>query len=958
MMNGIASIVIALTVLCCSSAMAANGEGGTDMTSNSARIVLDNRYARYVIGPDGKNESFIDKRSSKNYCSGEPPSQFAVIKKSGASIPCTSAVREGDKIILRFADSGVEAAVKPIVKDDYIGLEVLSLTGDGVERLDLINVTLTQEAEGQDDFSACVLALNLQTNVHEIPGPNTTLRAMCYSRFGFAGAKAAIVASAYFDMRSTLQKVVSSALETPYSPIGGPFALDAEINRGSYLFNFGNLSEQTVDEWIDVAKSLGMNQIDFHGGSSFRFGDCRPNPQTYPNGRASLKAVIDKLHAAGIKAGLHTYAFFIDKTCPWVTPVPDPRLGWGAAFTLAEAISPEADIVPVVESTEKMSTVTGFFERNSVTLRVDDELIVYSGISKQPPYSFTGCQRGAHGTKISAHDKGAKVYHLKECFGLFAPDGDSTLLAEVAAKTAEVFNECGFDMMYLDALDGSDILGGPENHWHYGSKFVFELVKRLDRPALMEMSTFHHHLWYVRSRIGAMDYPTRSQKQFIDIHCRGHEKVVHCAGNRAAERMFLPAEMGWWAVHTAEHDLLQTERTFPDDIEYLMCKGMSTDTGFALMGINPDTIKSIPAFQQLAPIFKNYEDLRHKHYFSQATLDRLKEPQSEFTLEQAGEDDWVLRPVKYDRHKVTGADNTWNLRNDFSEQPLKIRIEALLSSAPFDSPEAKTLVDWTDSTVFGQRESAEGITAKLETDTTITKYGNTSGKLSAENKLSTRDGSWCKVESVFSPPLDLSANQALGVWVHGDGKGEILNLQLKSPRHLAWGIGDHYIRVDFTGWRYFELLEPEGGRIHDYTWPYGSDIYGIYREKVNYSQVETLGLWYNNLPTGDGVTCYIGPIRALPAIKTKLINPSVTIDGKTITFPIELESGHYLEMHSLTDCKVYGLKGELITTVTPQGELPVLAQGDNQIALNCRTPDGTTPRAWVTVITKSDEVLR
>ena len=94
-----------------------------------------------------------------------------------------------------------------------------------------------------------------------------------------------------------------------------------------------------------------MTQIDFHGGSSFRFGDFQPNPTRYPRGRDKSRAVIDELHAAGISAGLHTYAFFIAKDCPWVTPVPDPRLASDATFTLADPLAAEADVLAVSEST-------------------------------------------------------------------------------------------------------------------------------------------------------------------------------------------------------------------------------------------------------------------------------------------------------------------------------------------------------------------------------------------------------------------------------------------------------------------------------------------------------------------------------------------------------------------------------------------------------------------------------
>ncbi len=164
---------------------------------------------------------------------------------------------------------------------------------------------------------------------------------------------------------------------------------------------------------------------------------------------------------------------------------------------------------------------------------------------------------------------GAKVHHLKECFGLFVPDPDTTLLTEVAAATADTFNECGFDMIYFDALDGEDILGGAQWSWHYGSRFVYEVWQRLKKPALMEMSTFHHHLWCVRSRLCAWDHPVRSHKRFIDLHN---------ADNENSRRMFLPGELGWWALKSWSGP--QGEPTFADDIEYLMTKGSGRRYGF------------------------------------------------------------------------------------------------------------------------------------------------------------------------------------------------------------------------------------------------------------------------------------------------------------------------------------------------------------------------------------------
>ena len=284
-------------------------------------------------------------------------------------------------------------------------------------------------------FAACALALDLKTNVLQLPGLNTRMQALCSARFGVTGAKAAIVAAPFDTFRDALKEAVTAAPDVPHSPLGGPWALDAHINRGSYLIDTeGKLGPDSARDWIALAKNLGITQIDFHTGKSLRFGDLEPNPTLYPRGYQDVKDVIAQLHAAGISAGLHTYAFFVAKDSRWVTPLPDPRLAIDATFTLSAPLAEAGDSILTDESTKGMSTTTGFQIRNSVTVRVDDELITYTGVSAEAPFGFTGCQRGAWGSKPASHVKGAKVTHLKECFGLFVPDGDSTLFAEGGRK--------------------------------------------------------------------------------------------------------------------------------------------------------------------------------------------------------------------------------------------------------------------------------------------------------------------------------------------------------------------------------------------------------------------------------------------------------------------------------------------------------------------------------------------
>ncbi|MGC9326155.1 MAG: hypothetical protein ACP5I1_00845 [Candidatus Hinthialibacter sp.] len=906
----------------------------------SAGVSFENEYVQYTIGSDGTNQHFIDKQTGRDYCDAASAPSCAWVKANGRDWPASQASFDGNLLRLDFGECGVHAAIKVETQKRFFRFKVVEVQGDQIESLTFLDVALHHPG---DPFAGCALALNLQTNVRELPQANSRLRAVCYPRFGLAGAEAALIGCPQSDLRSVMQEVVSQSPDLPHSTIGGPWALDAPINKGSYLFNFSDLSEDAVDQWIALANQLGINQIDFHGGTSFRFGDCEPNPQTYPDGRKSLKRVIDRLHANGISTGLHTYAFFIDKKCPWVTPVPDSRLAKDATFTLAADLSSDADAVPVLESTENMSAITGFFVRNSVTLQIEDELITYSAVKKDSPYAFLQCKRGACNTKISTHPKGAKVHHLKECFGLFAPDGDSTLLTEVAAKTAQTFNECGFDMIYLDALDGEDILGGPENGWHYGSKFAFELFSRLNKSALMEMSTFHHHLWYIRSRMGAWDHPTRGHKRFIDIHCQANESLT---------RMFLPGHLGWWAIKTWSG--IQGEPTFYDDIEYLCGKCIGTDVGLSIMGINPSNCEK-PVYKRLAGILKQYEDLRHANYFDESVKEKLRVPGREFTLKKEGENNWNLYPRQYDKHKVEQTPNNearWVSANPYPPQPMQLRIEALLSAGLYDALENKVLMDFSSEIDGMIQTAAEGVLLKFQCQKEESEFGPFIGEITVQNTgRKDAKGAWAKIEIPFEPNIDLSGHQALGLWVHGDGKGEVLNIQLRSPEHLIGGYGERYIVVDFKGWKYCELLEMESGRYGDYDWPYGSP-YSIYRENLQFNHISSLNIWMNNVPLNEKAQCKIGAIKALPTVSQTIKNPAIAIGENKIVFPVTMESGQYLEFSSFENCLHFGSDGDLISEFKPRGKTPILEPGDNEIIFSHDAQEKINTRVRVTTISE------
>ena len=899
----------------------------------------------YKIGKDGKNLQFTDKSSGIDYCSHDKDSYCAQLYLNDIEYNPTKVSYDNNLLNIEFAEPGVSAVIKTTTHTNYIEWEVISLEGQKVDSFVFLNCPLTLNGKPADPFGACSYALNTYTHVNQLPALQTHLWASCYDKFGTKGAKVALIGVPPQQMLSTIRTVAGNAKDLPHNEVAGAWADEIPFNHGSYLFNFGTLTEETVDDWIDMAHSLGFNQIDNHGGGAgfFRFGDFHLNEEKWPDGWDNMKNIVARLHDAGIGSILHTYSFFIDKQSKYVTPVPHPQLDAFRTFTLAEPVDKSTTKITVNESTADISTITGFFEHNSVTLHIGDELVNFSGVTKEPPYMFTGCTRGAFGTTAAEHSKGEGARHLKECFGLFVPDCESELFTEIARNHAELIDYCDFDGFYLDAIDGSNILRGNEETWYYGQKFVYEIYRHLKKPVGMEMSSMWHQMWNFRTRWQAWDYPNRGQKHFLDTHA-----------SSVNGGLMLPLHFGWWNFQHFTPP--QVEPSYPDVIEYLGCKMIGYNAGLSLTGaVNKESLKTIPAYRRLVELLKTYEGLRHDNYFDEPVRAQLREPGKEFTLFQDDAKQWRFRQANYDKHKVTGLKNpdvAWQAENPYGEQPAKARIELLMSAGTYDDPKAEILTDFTQIDKTVAQSAAAGVTAEfIVSSESIGNAAKTAKYISSNSGSTPQNSAWSKAVKTFDPVIDLDKNQALGVWIKGDGKGELMNFRLESPRHIAYGaVADHYVDIDFSGWRYFELIETESSRWSDYGWQDGKGLYNVCREFINFNHIESIGLWMNNVPANVQAECSIGQVKALPMVSNTIKNPTLLINGTPVRFPVEMQSGYYLELYEHNNCKLYGPKGELVAEVTPEQDIPLLKSGMNEITFSCDETTGYSTRVVVTVI--------
>jgi hypothetical protein len=901
----------------------------------------------YTISGGGKNVAFVDKATGTNYLQSTP-SACASARVGGKSVEVTAAAFEGNRLKLRFGESGVSAMIAVESRPAYVLFRVESIQGDGVETLTFLNIPLTLKGMPSEPFGACALSLNLMTRVDAIPALQGELRASCERKFGLVGAKVAIVGVPIQQMLPTLQQALAAENELPICKVAGPWAKDSEFSHGSYLFNFGALTEANVDDWAAMVKSLGFTQIDNHGGSNafFRFGDFELNRTKWPDGWDTWQKIVSRLHGAGVGSIFHTYAFFIDKQSKYVTPVPDSRLDAFRSFTLTEPISADATEIRVNESTANMSTITSFFVQNSVVLHIGDELVEFGGFSKEPPWRFTKVKRGALGTKAAAHDRGAQARHLKEMFGLFVPNCETSLFEEIAANHADVVNRAGFDGIYLDAIDGSSILRGNDECWYWASKFVAEIQKRLKKPVGMEMSSMWHHFWQYRTRWQAWDFPRRGQKRFIDVHAA-----------EASGGLLLPLHLGWWGFWT--YDPPQVEASYPDVIEHLGARLIGWDAGISLTaGVDRATLQKTPLFKRAVDTLRVCEELRHANVFDDAAKAKLRDPASDFTLYQNAAGKTRFRRVKQEVQVVAQDkpwSQTWTVQNAFASQKAKFRIESLTSADSTAKEKSKCIADLgKEPAEAWQQTAANGVTCKFIRpeggESLCTLVATNAGQVP-------QNAAWARFKKQYEPLLDIKDAKALTVEIEGDGSGALVALRLESPDHLAYGaVADHYVKVDFTGRRRFTLVETESSRWSDYVWNDQKHLYHVYREGVEFGSIESLSVWVQNIPPGRETMVKIGPIVAVPLRAGKVVNPTISVNGKSIEFPVELASGSWIECNGPDDCAAYNVKGESLGKVTPKGDWPTVPAGASEIEFSCGEDGKDAARARVTLVNYGEEL--
>ena len=872
-------------------------------------IAFENGQARLTISADGRATSLADKPAGRPWLVDKPPS-FSFVKRRGAFHDATRIARDGDVLRVVYGTSGVTARLRVTARPRYFVVELLDVTGEDVEQLCLArlgpriteNVAWWLDVRWNDDFAVCLVGLSPRVETG-------SSRAIVHSEFGMKGEAVAIIAAPTKRLLDIVEEVERDG-KLPRATIGGHWAKRSpDVGRGYF---FSDVTEANVDETIEHARLGEFTYVMTYSGTwSTSLGSYPINTRNFPRGEASLKAMVDRLHAAGLKAGLHMLTSFVGKNDPLVRPVPDPRLLSDAETALAGDVDAKAAELPVAAVPDGFPREAAYYgaARQGFDVLIDREIVRYGRVGGAGGRSLLQCIRGAHGTKASAHKAGAKVRHLAERYGCYLVDLRTDLKDVLADRVAGVVNRCGFDMIYFD---GGECNGANGPYWYWVTPQQMAIWSRFQRDVLVQGSGGTPWTWHIFARGCCDDFAAVAPKEYLD-----HHKIADSW--RHYTRSFLPAELGWWGfLAAAPHQ----PATGPDEVECYAARMLALDTPVSLE-TNLSALKQNGRTRELLALLGRWERLRLSGKVPAAVREKLR--QGEWHLVEI-DGKPAFRPVRYDTRRVE-AGQTVTLTNAFAAQPLAFRLQAAPTLAQPGEKANLTLI------------GGEAPLAVPAPDAKAPMPGALVGRVE------------------LPKPANLLNHRALAVRLRVDAPAPpagqpcaVLNVQLESTGQRY---RDHYVDLDFTGERTIVVPEPNTRRMlpefrpAHAAYPFKQAMYGY-----DYGRIVAVNLRWMRRPTDAPGACSVVRVEALAETAAVLAEPQLAVGEAGLKLPVELKAGDYAESWAAGPVRLFDRNGAALRSVQLEAPAPRVPAGRYTLRLTAARPAA----ANLTVITLGDPV--
>jgi hypothetical protein len=619
----------------------------------TADVTIENARATLVLSDDATCRSLLHKADGRECIAADANVPIASVRHGGNTFSAESVALDGDAFTVTFdgTDTVLEYAIER--HERWIVFRLVAVRGTRPESLSLLrvpvaitaNVGRRLNAAWDDQTTVCVMAANRQADCRGAGAKYTTLTASTQDAPGprMEGAAVALIVCPTEEFK-TIAREASHAfgLLTNEAADGTPVK-DTDLARGSYWFL--RFSEAEVDRVIEHCNAMGIKQVMMSSASWCTSpGHYAFDTAAYPDGRESLKRAVAKLHANGILVGMHNFVSKVSKKDPYVTPIPDTRFWTDRQVLIAEAIDAEqTEIRSAMDLREwPGSTVCsqtrwegGVVKHQDVI--IGDEIVQYERIGPDGKWdTFLGCTRGAWGTNASAHAAGetARHYGVDGCINGYIIDQETSLMDEVAERIADIFNYCGFDMVYFDGSEDVD----RRRFSYYVANFHEQAMRRFTKRPIIHMGGgFTHLSWHSYARTATCDtYLNTLRGAIISGATIDEWPTVKDHIDRSVRRVIdahqdmTPGELGWFGIWPKGND---TDGLQLDEAEYLMCKSLAYDapvslqTSFAQMEAHPLT-------PGILEIVREYERLRMARAVPEDVTEKLRELGRDFAMLQ------------------------------------------------------------------------------------------------------------------------------------------------------------------------------------------------------------------------------------------------------------------------------------------------------------------------------------
>ena len=478
-----------------------------------------------------------------------------------------------------------------------------------------------------------------------------------YDDGGLIGSSIAIFGCSPDEVLNSISEIeINEGL--PHPELNGQWSkMAAEASSAYMIMGFG---EEDFEKALAYTEQAGLKYL-YHSGPFETWGHFELNKTFFPEGRKSLKSCVEKAKAKGISLGLHTLSNFITTNDAYVSPVPDPRLAEVGYSIIEKAIGPAAKEIII----EDPSRFNQFRNNYLKAVRIGDEIIRYAAVSETAPWILLECQRGAFGTKASAHPEKETIFKLADhAYKVFLSNPELTF--EIAENIANLYNETGVRQISFDGLEGCRSTGlGNYGEILFTSTWFNKLDENIRSHYIADASRTSHYFWHIFTR---MNWGEPWYAGF-----RESQTEYRLKNQKYFDRNYIPNMLGWFLMKPA---------TSIEDIEWLLARSAAFDAGFAFV-TSYEALEKNGFTNDILAAMALWEDARMKGVFTSEQKQLMEDVNNEFHLE---EDDgrlllsriftYRLNHEKKQRQPGEPVTTSLDFQNPGSEQPMQFIITA------------------------------------------------------------------------------------------------------------------------------------------------------------------------------------------------------------------------------------------------------------------------------------------